>query len=326
MLSEKQVAEFHEEGYLVVDDVLDDGQIHALIDEIADEIDRCATSLVGAGLLSRSYSDEPFERRLASITRETDSVLNTIKAGRLSGPALFNMITAPQVLDVIESLCGSELVASSVYRLRPKLPGHSGSNIPWHQDSGYFEPACDDSLIVTVWIPLLDATEERGCLSLMPRTHHHGVYRHSPHPGQVFLEIRQTDLPPVSPIRVPVRKRSILLMTNTTPHTSLPNGSDVIRWSIDARYQSADLPTNAPNVLRSAAVAPDAPPACYPPEADFIVRSRLRPQSVCRDAAAFQTLRQSHQPQPVLDRWNLNEHGAGWRGYSGTYVTTTKTS
>ena len=40
-------------------------------------------------------------------------------------------------------------------------------------------------------------------------------------------------------------KRAALLMTNRTPHGSYENTTDVVRWSMDLRYQSAALPTNA---------------------------------------------------------------------------------
>ena len=63
--------------------------------------------------------------------------------GVLHGPGFFALITNPKLLDVAESLCGEELIASSVYRLRPKIPNYNYGAVPWHQDSAYFEPYCD---------------------------------------------------------------------------------------------------------------------------------------------------------------------------------------
>ena len=73
-------------------------------------------------------------------------------------------------------------------------------------------------------------------------------------------------------------------MTNLTPHSSTPNESDVVRWSIDLRYQGSEVPNNVniwPQVV--AGQTPDAEEvqmACYPPEADFVVRSRRHPERV----------------------------------------------
>lgn len=316
---------FHTNGYMVLQGLFDDSDLDPLIGEINEEIDLLAEDLVRTGELSRTYREQPFEQRLASIHRETEKVFSAIKAGKLCGPALFSVLTHPRLLDVAEQLCGPELVASSVYRLRPKLPSNPVGNIPWHQDSGYFEPYCDNSLIVTCWIPLVDATRDRGCLMLIPRAHKNGVYKHTPHPGKVFLEIRPADLPSGEPVCVPVPKGDVLFMTNTTPHASLENTSDTIRWSIDVRYQSAALPTNAVafgwNKPISEPTSADVPSACYPPEKDFLVRSRKRPSDVCPDAEHFRQLRLSHQPGPMSDRWNLKALGeGGWRGFSETYT------
>ena len=113
-------------------------------------------------------------------------------------------------------------------------------------------------------------------------------------------------------------KGGALLLTNRTAHASFENRSRMVRWSMDLRYQNAALPTNAAitrlagdSVPRGTRVSdPDfVPVACHPPEADFLVRSKLRPQEVLRTAEAFARLRQDHIPTPVTDRW-----GAWWNG------------
>ena len=54
---------------------------------------------------------------------------------------------------------------------RPKLPKLGRGDVPWHQDSGYVAAHCDKQLIITCWIPLVDATPENGCVQILPRTH-----------------------------------------------------------------------------------------------------------------------------------------------------------
>src|SRR5262249_54083875 len=128
--------------------------------------------------LSCDYSDEPFETRLLNLTRENEQIYWAIDSGRLSGPGIFSVLTHLKLLDVAESLCGPELIASSVYRLRIKMPGFWHGNVPWHQDSGYFEPYCDRSLILTAWVPLVDSNAENGCLQVLPRAHTGEVFKH----------------------------------------------------------------------------------------------------------------------------------------------------
>jgi ectoine hydroxylase-related dioxygenase (phytanoyl-CoA dioxygenase family) len=305
-LSPEQLEEFDTEGYLVVEDVFDEARLDAVAEEVTAVIDCEARQLVADGVLSSTYEGYPFTSRLTHITAETTAVYNKILSGQLSLPSIFELIRTPAMLDIAESLCGPELIASSVYRIRPKMPNVAHGVVPWHQDSGYFEPFCDNSLVLTCWLPLVDATAENGCLQVIPRVHQGPVVTHTQ--GEGYLVIPDEHLPSREFVTVPVKRGDALLLTNRTPHQSTPNYTDVIRWSMDLRYQSAALPTNAP-VTRLpgeivSGVAP-APLACYPPEADFLIRSQLRPDEVVQTAEAFDRLRRTYQPSTMTDRWNL---------------------
>ena len=175
-------------------------------------------------------------------------------------------------------------------------------------------------MILTVWVPFVDATVERGCLEVMPGVHKGGVVRHRQlEPGEegrrAYLEILEEDLPGERVVPTPVDRGGVVLLTNRTPHRSTPNRSDVIRWSIDIRYQSADLPTNFPPLAMArngdtgngatadAGPMPEATLTCYPPESDFLVRSRSRPEAVVRTWQEFNAIRTAHQPADSTVRW-----------------------
>ncbi|BDI29908.1 hypothetical protein CCAX7_19590 [Capsulimonas corticalis] len=306
-LSQEQIAQFHREGYLMVGDVFTEADLQPVIDEVSEEIDIRARELVASGELSQTYEGEDFEYRLAKISAETDKVALGIWNGQLAGPAFFGLITNPSLLDVAEQICGEELIASSVYRLRPKIPGHRNSAVPWHQDSGYFEPYCDKALVLTVWLPLVNADASNGCMWVLPKTHLGEVVPHIQANGKPYLEIPDTHLPEGEPLCVPVKKGGVLLMTNKTAHASFENSTDRVRWSMDLRYQSAALPTNA-NITRlpgESVPSPEdgVPIACYPPEADFLVRSKARPNEIVTSAAEFHRLRNEHLAQPMTNRF-----------------------
>jgi len=311
-LSEDQRALFHDQGYLVVEDVLSDADLQPAIDDVNAHIARRATELVEAGELTRDYAELDFEHRLAAISKETPDLAHEMWDGRMHGPGFFQLITNPNLLDVAESLCGEELVASSVYRLRPKIPTSVKSAVPWHQDSSYFEPYCDKALVLTVWLPLVDADEENGCLWVIPGSHREPVLPHRWADGKPYLEIPEDELPAGQRVCCPVPKGGVLLLTNRTVHVSFDNKTDRVRWSMDLRYQNAALPTNAAMTKlpgdseprgESNADPDYVPIACFPPEADFLVRSRQRPNEVLRDAAAFARLRKEHQGGPLTRRW-----------------------
>src|SRR5439155_7516448 len=144
-LSKDQVRHFNDEGYLIVNDVFERTALEPLRRELHERIDRKARELLGEGKLANTHSDAPFEKQLTRIYDDNADMarfiirdLEGMGGGGHAGIEMFRVITHPKLLAVIESLTGEEIVASSVYRVRPKLPGFARGVVPWHQDSGYF--------------------------------------------------------------------------------------------------------------------------------------------------------------------------------------------
>lgn len=300
---------FLDQGYLVLEDVIDQFYIDNVIAELEKEIDKRANKLFSRGEISDTFINESFETRLAKISAESPKLAVSIWNGILHGPEIFNLISAPPIIDVMEDMVGSEVIASSVYRLRPKIPNFGYGEVPWHQDSAYFEPYCDDHLIITAWIPLVDAGIKNGCMYVIPESHKKSVVEHQSHPTGTYLEIKDEFLPKENWVSCPVKKGGMLLLTNKVMHSSFKNSTDGVRWSMDLRYQSASLPSNAKfdrtaDEQESKLLA-NAPSACYPPEADFLVRSKQHPQSVISSYEAFNDLRENFKGEAVTNRYNV---------------------
>lgn len=298
VLSPQQVSFFQEEGYVIVPDVFVPADLEPLRQELHAEIDRKARQLQAEGKLEHLHAELDFDRRLAAIHRDSKENgeaimrhLEGLRGGGFHAPQMFDVIAHPKLIAAVGSLLGTpEIVASSVYRIRPKLPNIGRGVVPWHQDSGYFSEHCDTQMIITCWIPLVDATVENGCMQILPRTHTGKVVTHHTGGNAGFLVIKDEDLPddPRRAITAACPRGGVVFMTNRTPHCSTPNYSNHIRWSIDLRYQSAESPNNVglwPEVLDAEG---NAEPefyekgnvACYPPEADFLVYSEKTPEAV----------------------------------------------
>ena len=293
-----QVDFFHEQGYLILPDVFDPADLEPLRQELHREINRKARELQAAGRLADLHADLGFDQQLTAIQRDSKECgeaiikhLEGLRGGGFHAPEMFEVISHPKLLAKVGSLLGTEeIVASSVYRIRPKLPNLGRGIVPWHQDSGYFAEHCDTQLIITCWVPLVDATVENGCMQILPRTHRGRVARHHTGGNAGFLVIKDEDLPgdPHHAITAACPRGGVVFMTNRTPHCSTPNTSDHIRWSVDLRFQSAATPSNVGLVPATIAADGTADPdfyekvnvACYPPEADFLVSSRLTPERV----------------------------------------------
>ena len=149
-INDLQIRHFEDEGYLIIEHLFDDAELQPVIDELTADLDRRCREAVANGKLSRTYEEYDFERRLTYVDEEDRDISTSMWDTNVVLPSFFGLMTNPKLLDVAEQLCGPELIASSVYRLRPKVRSHAWSEVPWHQDSGYFEPYCDHGLILTV--------------------------------------------------------------------------------------------------------------------------------------------------------------------------------
>ncbi len=156
---------------------------------------------------------------------------------------------------------------------------------------------------------LVDSNEENGCMWVIPGTHRLPIVPHKLACGGKYLGIDDNDLPVGEWVCCPVRKGGALLMTNRTVHGSFLNKTEGVRWSVDLRYQSASLPTNAPITRLPGEAEPSAelgvPAACYPPDRDFLVRSRQRPDEITRTHEQFSELRSNKTRQPVSNRFGV---------------------
>lgn len=309
-LNTEQLHQYDEQGFVMVADVFEPADLQPLRDELTEVIHQSAVELKAAGKICSLYEDEPFERRLTRLVAESEEVMRALTGkggGGHSGKAFFELITQEKLLAKIESLVGSEIVGSSVYRIRAKIPGYDRGVVPWHQDSGYFNPFCDDKLIVTCWIPLVDATPENGCLRVLPYGRDKGVVEHHRGGPGGYLAIKDENLPAGAAVTMPVPAGGVLFMTNCTPHMSTAHEVDVVRWAIDVRYQSAQLPNNVGvTPQRFDATLPLSEMACYPPEADFVIRSPKNPASEISNWEKFHAIRdsyQNHRASPTVREW-----------------------
>ncbi len=299
-MSATQVKHFADEGWVMVPDVYTEADLQPVRDEITEVIDGAARTLLAEGKIKQIWEAEPFETRLTRIYEECPEILPPIvgkAGGGHSGPAFFRFITHPSILAHVQSLVGEEIVGSSVYRIRPKMPNYAKGAVPWHQDSGYFNPHCDDDLVVTCWIPLVDANQENGCLQVLPRAHRAGVSRHYTGGQGGYLEITDQDLPNrLDPLSVPVPAGGVLFMTNLTPHRSTQHTKDIVRWATDVRYQSSTVPNNVGELpAEYDEERPIYEIACYPPEADFVVQSPSEPDVVVGTWDDFNIIRQRYE-------------------------------
>jgi hypothetical protein len=212
-------------------------------------VDEMAPALAQNHGLSHVYADEPFERRLTALYdgRPLDN--------RQWDPVLFceefrDLIVRAELTDALASLLGEEITYQGNAHLRPYLPGHLDS-LPWHQDAQFYGAGTEHMLwqMVQVWLPLVDVNADSGCLALVPSSHRWGLLdgavsgldnvRRSTMSRQETIYARTGQRVAFEPITlVPMRKGDILIFTNLLAHTGTENRGDIVRWSIDMRFEA----------------------------------------------------------------------------------------
>lgn len=95
--------------------------------------------------------------------------------GHVVIPLLAEVARSEEILDVVETILGPDLLAWSV-ELFIKEPG-SAKTVSWHQDITYWGMGETDDE-VTAWVALSDVSVEAGCMRFIPGSHKHSIAKH----------------------------------------------------------------------------------------------------------------------------------------------------
>lgn len=296
-LSLRELDSLAKEGYLVVDGVLEpERDIAPVLIEYGQRLDGLVELLLARGDLDRPYDELPFPARLTTIWEATGRDyaqwfdITLPPAGVRPdtpvhlGPATFSLLANPRLLDVVESVLGPAIFANPVQHIRMKLPQRATASVvrsdfgaprtitaavPWHQDNGVYIEEADETMILTVWVPLNEATIENGCLRVIPSSHT-DLIAHCVVDGIAGIPDRL--LPADEAIPLPMKPGSVLLMDKRTVHGAYDNrAADQVRLSFDLRYGRPGEPTGRPSL----------------DPGGFIARSRSRPDAVLQDPRAW---------------------------------------
>lgn len=210
----EQVTHFHDEGWTIVDDLVDADTLRDLTLDL-DELEARADAYL---------QDQPDKRMLLSesgaITFSTHAVKTSAVARRVSRLA--------SIADVCHDLIGPDvrLYWDQLVYKKPEKP----REFPWHQDNGYtfIEP----QQYLTIWLALTDATVDNGCPWVAPGAHVDGTLAHDyVHP----LGLRCIDdHPQATP--APVRAGGAVVFSSLTPHRTGPNTTDTARKTYILQY------------------------------------------------------------------------------------------
>lgn len=244
-LTPEQIRFYDREGYLVLPRLLTDADLAPARAAMEHKVDLIADELYADGLVTNRRESAPFATRLARLFDGLTEAhfLRYGRSWRDRLPGYFHLMSNPKILDAVESLIGPEIFANPVYNTRPKVPGVAAGAVPWHQDKSYW-PGARSNPVITVWIPLVDATQENGCLQIWPRTHRSDLlsFHAEVRTGTGYTEIDDEHLVRArrEAVGLPLAAGGAILFNDRCVHRSTPNHTDHVRWSVDLRYQPTD--------------------------------------------------------------------------------------
>jgi phytanoyl-CoA hydroxylase len=225
-VTDRHIAQYHEQGFLAVENALSPAEVRTAIEALSDLIaGRIPTfqNIQFRGDARDRLDAMTFEERLDSVRR---MLYFTEHEPRLKATAL-----KPQLLDVVSRLLGAE---ARLFQDMALIKPPAGREKPWHQDHAYFElsPA---TRVVGVWIALDAAGIENGCMRLMPGWHRRDRF---PHFQIRDLQICDRDMNGLQAERVaaPLQPGGCLIFDSYLPHGTPANHTATRRRALQFHY------------------------------------------------------------------------------------------
>ena len=169
-LTSEQVDHYRAEGYLVVHDVLDTGELATM---------RGAVDALLAGARGLATHTDLYDLE-DSHTPEAPRV-RRLKMPHTAHPAFDALIRSPKVLELLTPLLGPS-VRMQTSKLNLKSAGY-GAPVEWHQDWAFYPHTNDDVLAVGVLLD--DFVPDNGPMMVVPGTHRGAIHSH--HHDGVFV-------------------------------------------------------------------------------------------------------------------------------------------
>ena len=222
--SDEQIEHYRNEGFIVVERLFDADDLTRVDATIRQMTDQALSGGDHSGILEL----EPLPVDGQRVPRRIFNPYDQHEVFRA-------LAHDPRLLDRIESLIGGNFnLQHSKLNMKP---AQVGSAVEWHQDMAFF-PHTNDDLVSTL-VYLDDATEENGCLQVLPRHHTH-YFDHARADGR-FAGMITEDLSEFGkPRSLPAPAGSAIFMHCITPHASLPNRSSHPRRTLIYEYRAND--------------------------------------------------------------------------------------
>ncbi|WP_435101533.1 phytanoyl-CoA dioxygenase family protein [Halarchaeum sp. P4] len=230
-VSDEQFEQYQREGYVVADGLLD-----------TETVERVKTRL--ESYVTNERAEDQFSRMLepaaedgdVDFERDGEPVRKFEGIGMVREDDVFaDLAHNDAILDVVEHLQGPNLKLLRAAAMT-KPPG-IGSEKKFHQDAAYYPVHPMDH--VTVWIALDDATEENGCMRVVPGAHTDGLLGHEAVEYDTDIAIGERDYDLTDTVALPMEAGDVLFQHCLLPHYTAENTTENWRRAFIFMYARA---------------------------------------------------------------------------------------
>jgi len=216
MLTPDQITFYHENGYLLVEDVVTPDQLERLRDITYDFIDK-----------SRHVTESNEVYDLDEGHSADQPKLTRIKLPTKQHPYFWEIARKSRITDVLRQLMGPDVMLQTS-KLNTKAPG-GGAAVEWHQDWAFY-PHTNDNLLAC-GLMLEDVDLPNGPLQVIPGSHKGPVLSHHNRDG-VFcgaVDPADPEFDLSKAVTLTGKAGSMTVHHVRTLHGSAPNRSDRAR-------------------------------------------------------------------------------------------------
>lgn len=210
-------------GYFVLEDLFTKAEVQDFKNEIQNILEKVrGKEHLGA---NETIGDNDFTKHGVFVGLAANSEIFRLAAAR------------PRLVEALQQIIGKHIIFLSDKVALKNADTDFGS--PWHQDWPYWK----GSHKVSVWIALDNATEENGCLKIIPGSHRQGTVNHAgkSDDGKGFANrVRIEDIDENLAVSLPVEAGGAVIFHDLLLHASHSNDSGKDRWALISTYKDGN--------------------------------------------------------------------------------------
>jgi phytanoyl-CoA hydroxylase len=218
---EAQVKEYLERGFVAIENVFTPEEVATYGQALTDLIAQGDPRIV-------QFEEAGMGKNLSPLEREG----YVRKCNRFVEfePRLKGMSRHPKLIGIAEKLVGETVrLVQDIALLKPAKVGREK---PWHQDMAYFDVKPFERVIGT-WTAIDRATEENGCMHVIPGSHRLGPKAHY---HDRDCQLKDEDVRVEEDVVVPLKPGGVLFFSALLHHGTPPNRSEMRRRAVQLHY------------------------------------------------------------------------------------------